>query len=611
MALRPLIPREILFGNPERMNVRLSPDGSKIGYIAPHEGVLNVWVRSLEGGDDRPVTFDKHRGIHAFFWAFDGERLCYIQDKDGDENWHVYAVNIQSMEALDLTPFENVQAHIISVRPEHPDRILVGLNKEEPQLHDVYSVNIRTGECELQVENTGDILGWDADWHMQVRGASAQTGDGGTDLRLYHADSGEWETLLHAPFGEMIGAVAVTPDGDGFYIMSTLESNTMRILTLDFSTKEQRVIAERPDVDVDGSAVIHPTRHHLQAVSFTRARQEWMYLDPEFEASFKEAARLHHGDADLVSRDIEDRVWIVAFSSDTDPVRYYIFNRQSGEARYLFSQNSRLEEAPLTPMQPVDIATRDGLTMVCYLSLPPGVEPKNLPLVLNVHGGPWARDEWGLNSEVQWLANRGYAVLQVNYRGSTGFGKDFVNASNKEWGGKMHEDLIDAVNWAIEKGYADPEKVAIFGWSYGGYAALVGMTFTPEVFAAGVAGVGISNLISWYHTIPPYWEPYREQLNLRVGNADTEEEFMRSRSPLFRVDQIRNPLLIAQGANDPRVPRAEADQMVEALRARGIAVEYLLFEDEGHGFARPENRLTFYASAENFLSRVLGGRVEA
>lgn len=611
MALPPLISREVLFGNPERINVRLSPDGGKIGYIAPFEGVLNVWVRSRAGGDDRPVTFDKQRGIRAFFWAYDGRRLCYVQDKGGDENWHVYAVDIESMDVLDLTPYENVQSHIVSVRPEHPEHILVALNVQDPHLHDIYRINIQTGQSELEVENPGDVMGWDADWEMRVRGASAQTEDGGTDLRRYHPDSGEWETLLHAPFGEMLGALAVTPDGGGFYIMSTLDSNTMRILTLDFDSRRQTVVAGRPDVDADGSVVIHPARHHLQAVSFTRMRQEWTFLDSEFEESFNAARKLDHGDMDLVSRDLDDRVWIVAFSSDTDPVKYYLYEPASGAGSYLFSQNSRLEEAPLAPMQPIEIPTRDGLTMVCYLTLPLGVPHTALPLVLNVHGGPWARDEWGLSPEVQWLANRGYAVLQVNYRGSTGFGKDFVNASNREWGAKMHDDLIDAVNWAVQKGYADPKKIAIFGWSYGGYAALVGLTFTPEVFAAGVAGVGISNLVSWYHTIPPYWEPFREQLNLRVGNADTEEEFMRSRSPLFKVDQIVRPLMIAQGANDPRVPRAEADQMVEALRSRGVDVEYLLFEDEGHGFVRPENRLTFYAAAESFLANVLGGRVES
>lgn len=611
MPQPPLIPREVLFGNPERMSVRLSPDGDSIAYIAPLDGVLNVWVRSREGGDDRPVTRDTHRGIRHYFWAYDGEHICTVQDRDGDENWHVYAVSLKTGAVRDLTPFEGVHAQPLAAEPEHPNEILIGLNKENPQLHDVYRVRIDTGEMELTVPNPGDMLGYDADWHLNIRAGTAQAADGGTDLRRYHPETGEWETLIHAPFGEEVYAFGVTPDLGGLYIASSLDTNTSRVLKLDFETGEQTPLAGREDVDFDGDRIVHPTRRHLQAVSFTKARQEWTFLDPEFEQRFCAAARIHAGEMDVVSRDLSDRWWILAFSSDVDPVKYFLWDCQSGAGSYLFSQNSALEEAHLAPMRPVEITARDGLGMVCYLTLPEGRQPKNLPLVLNVHGGPWARDEWGLDPEAQWLANRGYAVLQVNYRGSTGFGKQFVNAANREWGARMHDDLIDAVNRMVEDGIADPEKVAIFGWSYGGYAALVGMTFTPDVFAAGVAGVGISNLVSWYHSIPPYWEPMREQINLRVGNADTEEQFMLSRSPLFRVDQIRRPLMIAQGANDPRVPRAEADQMVEALRSRGISVEYLLFEDEGHGFARPENRLSFYAAAEGFLAGVLGGRVEA
>jgi len=609
MALPPIIPLEVLFGNPDRLNVRLSPDGATIGYIAPDEGVLNVWIRSLAGGDDRPVTHDRHRGIREFFWAYDGKHLLYLQDQDGDENWHVYAADLKTGEVRDLTPFENVQAHPLAVEPERPGEIMVALNREDPHLHDVNRVRLDTGECELVAKNPGDIVGWDVDWHLNVRGGTAQREDGGTEIRLL--EGGEWRTLLSAPFGESIGALGLTPDERGLYVVSSLGSDTQRLLTIDLETGEQSVVASRPDVDYDGGAVVHPTKHHVQAVPFTRARREWQFLDPDFARDFTAAQSLAHGEAELVSRDREDRLWIVAFSSDTDPVKYYLFDRAQGQGQYLFSQNRALEDAELAPMQPVEITARDGLTLVCYLTLPKGVEPVRLPLVLNVHGGPWHRDYWGLDPEAQWLANRGYACLQVNFRGSTGFGKAFVNAGNREWGGKMHDDLIDAVNWAVAQGIADPERIGIFGWSYGGYAAMVGMTFTPEVFAVGVAGVGISNLVSWYRSIPPYWEPLRAQLDLRVGSAETEEEFLKSRSPLFHVHNIRNPLMIAQGANDPRVPRAEADQMVEAMKSRGIPVKYLLFEDEGHGFARPENRLTFYREAERFLAGVLGGRTES
>ncbi len=610
MPLPPIVPREVLFGNPERMSVRLSPDGCKIGYIAPLDGVLNVWVRSVDSDDDHPVTHDAHRGIRFFLWAYDDKHLIYLQDKDGDENWHVYAVNLENQQVCDLTPYDGIQAQPLSLEPEIPDFMLIALNKEDPHLHDVYKVNINTGLGELIVKNPGDVIGWDTDWHLQIRGASAQREDGGTDLRIYNPENETWTNLLSAPFGETVYVFGITPDERNVYVSSTLDSNTSRVLAVDMTTGKQKTLAERTDVDFDGDHVIHPTRHHLEAVSFTKARQEWMFLDKEFESSFKEAAKLDNGEVNVISRDLSDQLWIIAFASDVAPVKYYLFDRKTGDGRYLFSQNTKLENVTLAPMKPVEIPTRDGLAMICYLSLPVGMEPRGLPMVLNVHGGPWARDTWGLRPEPQWLANRGYAVLQVNYRGSTGFGKAFVNAANKEWGGKMHDDLVDAVNWAVTQGIADPQKIGILGWSYGGYATFVGMTFTPDVFAVGVAGVGISNLISWYFTLPPYWEPFREQINLRVGNANTEEEFMRSRSPLFKVDQIKNPLMIAQGANDPRVPQAESDQIVEALRASGREVEYLLFDDEGHGFARPENRLTFYAAAEKFLAKVLGGRTE-
>lgn len=610
MALPPLIPREALFGNPDRLCVRISPDGRQLGCIAPLNGVLNVWVRPVEGGGARAVTNDTHRGIREFSWAYDGRSLLYVQDRDGDENWHVYTVDLETGQARDLTPYEGVMAAALHLSPAHPDTALVALNRDNPQLHDLYHVQISTGATELAVRNPGNVIGWDVDWDLRVIGALAQLPDGGTAQLGYNPESGEWSTLLTAPFGESIWALGVTPDHGALYMSSSLGNNTSRVLLLSLADGRQTPLAWRDGVDFDGGFIVHPTCHHLQAVSFTRAHKEWKFLDETLKADFEKAAKLAPGEPDLISRDLEDRRWIMAFTSDVHPVSYYFFNRETGQGEFLFTQNTALQDAQLAHMQAVEIKSRDGLTLVCYLTLPEGVPPENLPLVLNVHGGPWYRDHWGLNSEAQWLANRGYAVLQVNYRGSTGFGKGFVNASNREWGGKMHDDLIDAVNWAIGEGIADPDRVAIFGWSYGGYAALVGMTFTPDVFAVGVAGVGISNLVSWYHTIPPYWEPFREQLKLRVGDGDTEEEFLRSRSPLFRVDQIRNPLMIAQGANDPRVPRAEADQMVEALRKRGVDVKYLLFEDEGHGFARPENRLTFYTAAEGFLAEVLGGRAQ-
>jgi dipeptidyl aminopeptidase/acylaminoacyl peptidase len=610
--LPPLIPRETLFGNPEKASPQISPDGKYLAYLAPKDGVLNVWVRTIGKTDDRVVTDDKKRGIRAYFWAEDNLNLLYIQDKDGDENWHLYAVDFKAATPTtrDLTAYAGVQARVIATDSNFPNEILVGLNIRDKRFHDVYRINLPTGASILEIENPGDVVGWMTDPKFQLRGAYASTPDGGFVLRIRDDAKSEWKPfVMWGPDDNASGPRGFTPDGNGLYLVDSRDANALRLVEIDIASGKQKVLAEDPQYDV-GGVIIHPKKHHVQAVAFTKERTNWQVLDKSIEADYQAIRKIHDGDFFLINRDDADKTWLVGFTSDHGPVPYYAYDRATKKATFLFTNRPTLEKYKLASMQPISFTSRDGLAIHGYLTLPVGVEPKNLPMVLNVHGGPWGRDGWGLNSEAQWCANRGYACLQVNFRGSAGYGKKFLNAGNREWGAKMHDDLIDAVNWAIKQGYADPKRVAIYGGSYGGYAALAGAAFTPEVFACAVDIVGPSNIVTLIKSIPPYWAPLRKMFDVRVGNVDTEEEFLKSRSPLFKADQIKIPMLIAQGANDPRVKQAESEQIVEALRKAGKPVEYMLFPDEGHGFARPENRLKFYGAAEAFLAKYLGGRAE-
>lgn len=609
-TLPPLIPREILFGNPERSSPQLSPDGKYLAYIAPDEkNVLQVWLRTVGQQDDRQLTEDKKRGIRIYFWTFDGEQLIYLQDSDGDENWHLYSVNINSNTVRDLTPFQGIQAQPVALEPNFPDQILVGLNLKDPSSHDVYRIDLKNGAVDFDTENPGNIVVWTPDEQFQVRAAIATTPDGGYDLLYRESIDLDWEILRHWGSDDEGNAVSFSADGQTLYIIGTHNANTQRLIALNLATGQETVVAEDPEYDVDG-VFIHPVSRIIEAVSFYKDKQEWQILDSRIAADFEAISTVRQGEFGISSRDLADKNWLVAYVTDNGPVYYYTYNRESKTSTLLFTNQPKLEKLPLASMQPISYTARDGLTIHGYLTTPVEIPAKNLPTVLLVHGGPWVRDSWGYEPEVQWLANRGYAVLQVNFRGSTGYGKAFLNAGNREWGAKMHSDLVDAVNWLVEQGIADPQKVAIMGGSYGGYATLVGLTFTPEVFAAGVDIVGPSNLITLMQSIPPYWAPMKAMFAHRLGDLETEEDFLKSRSPLFLANQIEKPLLIGQGANDPRVKQAESEQIVEAMSKAGKPVEYILYPDEGHGFARPENRLHFYAKVEEFLAKYLGGRFE-
>ncbi|BBD65019.1 peptidase S9 prolyl oligopeptidase [Nostoc commune NIES-4072] len=608
-SLPPLIPREILFGNPEKTSPQLSPDGKYLAYIAPDEkNVLQVWLRTIGQEDDQILTADKKRGIRIFFWTYNADQLIYMQDSDGDENFHLHLVNIHSKIVRDLTPFQGVKAELVELEPKFPDQMLVALNLNNPQKFDVYRINLKNGAVEFDTDNPGNIISWTSDADFQIRAATASAPDGGYDLLLQKPDK-QWEILRHWGSEEEGNSVSFSADGKTLYIQGNHDANAKRLLAVDLDTRQETVIAEDQQYDVVG-IIIQPLTRVVQAVSFYKDKQEWQVIDQSIAADFEEIAKVRPGEFSIISRDLEDKTWLVAYRTDDGPVYYYAYSRESKTNTFLFSNQPKLETLQLASMQPISYEARDGLTIHSYLTTPVGIPTQNLPTVLLVHGGPWARDTWGFSPTTQWLANRGYAVLQVNFRGSTGYGKAFLNAGNREWAAKMHDDLIDSVNWLIEKGISDPQKIAIMGGSYGGYATLVGLTFTPEIFAAGVDIVGPSNLITLIETIPPYWEPLKAMLYHRIGNLETEEEFLKSRSPLFFADRIQKPLLIGQGANDPRVKQSESDQIVNAMQQAGLPVQYALYTDEGHGFARPENRLHFFAIAEEFLAKYLGGRFE-
>ena len=607
----PLIPRTILFGNPVKTSPRISPDGTRMAYLAPVNNVLNVWVGTVGKQDYQPVTNDTVRGIRSYFWAQDNRHILYIQDVGGNENWRLYATNLETRETRDLTPFADVQAQVVHRDKHFPDELLIALNKENPQLHDVYHLHLSSGELRLVAKNPGNVVAWYADVSFKVRGALAMTPEASRILLIRDSEDADWRSILTWNPDDADNSFPLTfsRDGQSFYMVDARDANAGRLVKLELATGAITVIAEDPQYDVS-DVLIHPDTYEMQAVAFTRDRTEWIVLDETISADFAAISQLHRGDFGVTSRDDADSAWIVAFTLDNGPVPFYAYDRASRQATFLFDNQPALNDYTLATIEPVSFTARDGLVVHGYLTLPPGKEARNLPLVLDVHGGPWARDGWGYAPEAQWFANRGYACLQVNYRGSTGYGKQFLNAGNREWAGKMHDDLIDGVRWAIERGIADAKRVAIYGGSYGGYAALVGATFTPDVFCCAVDIVGPSNIVTLIKTIPPYWAPLIGTFHRRVGNPDTEPEFLQSRSPLFKVDQIKIPMLIAQGANDPRVKQAEAEQVVAAMQNKGIDYEYMLFPDEGHGFARPENRLKFYAAAERFLAKHLGGRYE-
>ncbi len=619
----PLIPRQVLFGNPDKASVQISPDGKHISFLAPVNGVLNVWVApSNNVSAAKPITKDTHRGIRRYFWAFTNQHVLYLQDKGGDENWHIYSTDLLTNKIVDLTPFDGIQARVVQLSWHYPNEILIGINNRDPQFHDIYKINIATGTNEMVYKNEDGFVGFLSDDDMNLYFGTKMLPDGSSKI-FYNTDQTSnhgWEAFTDVPAEDVLttSLIGLNKKKTHVYMLDSRNGNTASLRLQGLTDPRSVPMASDPQADIAG-VLIHPTMKQVQAVFSTFERRHWHVIDRTIKADFNYLASLSTGEFNVVSRTLRDKRWIVAVVKDDGPVQYYFYSRNLKKAKLLFTSREELERVELAKMIPVTITSRDGLDLVSYYTLPTwmdkdgdGKPTKPLPMVLFVHGGPWSRDNWGFNPYHQWLANRGYAVLSVNYRGSTGFGKKFINAGNFEWAGKMHDDLLDAVDWAVDRGIADRSKVAIMGGSYGGYATLVGLTFTPDVFACGVDIVGPSNLQTLFGSIPPYWKPIKSLFTKRVGDDETVEgrKLLAERSPITFVDRIKKSLLIGQGANDPRVKQAEADQIVDAMKAKHIPVTYVLFPDEGHGFARPENRMSFNAVAEAFLSDHLGGRFE-
>ena len=616
----PLIERTKLFGNPVKANGSISPDGKWLSWTAPRDGVLNVWVAPVASPQSaKPLTDERQRPVRSYFWSPDSRQILFIQDKGGDENFLLYGVDVATGKQTSLTPFQKTRVEVVGISKKHKDRILVGLNNRDPKWHDVYSLDLATGKLALVQRNDG-YGGFIADEDLKLRIATKEKPDGGTDFfRIANgvieakpfASVGLEDSLTTSPAG-------FTADGKTLYWIDSRNRNTAALVAQDVATGQTKVLAENRKADV-GSVLTNPKTLRAEAYQAEYLKPQWTALDPSIGTALDWLqAKLKASPVVQARTDADDK-WIVSADPVVEPASVYLFDRKAQTLTKLYTGRPDLVGAPLVPMWPVEIKSRDGLTLPSYLTLPANADLNHdgradapVPMVLFVHGGPWARDGYGYSSYAQWLANRGYAVLQVNYRSSTGFGKNFITAGNLQWGKKMHDDLIDSVDWAVANGVTTPDKVAIMGGSYGGYATLAGVTMTPDKFRCGVDIVGPSNLFTLLQTIPPYWESGKQQFYQRMGNPTTEagRALLKAASPLTYADQIKRPLLIGQGANDPRVNKRESDQIVAAMQAKNIPVTYVLFPDEGHGFARPANTIAFNAVAENFLQPCLGGRAE-
>jgi dipeptidyl aminopeptidase/acylaminoacyl peptidase len=613
-----VIPRSALFGNPEKTQARVSPDGKYISFIAPKDGVLNVWVgpRS-DPSAAKAVTSDTKRGIRQHFWAYDNKHVLYIQDEGGDENWHLYATDVVAGTTKDLTPYKGIQAQVAGLTWKKPGSVAVGLNDRVAEYHDLWEVNLATGKRVLIEQNSQEFAGYDLDLDLKPKLALKTLSEGG---EIFRKSAGKWVSLLKFGQEDTLTTATIGIEGSGTtaLMQSSVGRDKSALVRVDLATGKTTVLGASEQADVE-TVWTDPRTHAPQAYTVNYLKPEITVLNPAVKKDVDLLSKELGDGFTITNRSLDDNLWTVAADDALAPASSYLYDRKAGKVTKLFDQRPALAKAPLVPMQSIEIKARDGLTLVSYLSLPPGsdangdgVPESPVPLVLNVHGGPWGRDTYGFDNEHQWLANRGYAVLAVNFRASTGFGKSFVNAGNKEWAGKMHDDLLDAVDWAVARKITSKDKVAIYGGSYGGYATLVGLTFTPDTFACGVDIVGPSNLNTLLASIPAYWKSFYEELASRIGDPRTEDgkKLLVERSPISRTEAIKKPLLIGQGANDPRVKQAESDQIVNSMKAKNLPVTYVLYPDEGHGFARPMNRTSFYAVAEGFLAQCLGGRYE-
>ena len=601
----PLIPMQDFFRNPEKSSFKISPNGEHIAYMKPWKARMNVFVMDMNTKKEVRLTSSQERGVYWFAWL-NNNRIGYIKDEGGNENMHFYAVNIDMSNEIDLTPFENVQARIIDDLEDDPNHIIMGLNKRNPQIHDPYRINVNDGKMDMIAENPGNISEWMTDHDGKLR--IAITSDGVNTSLLYRdKESDGFKTILTTDFKVSVAPLFFTFDNKNLYVASNRGRDKTAIFEFDLNkSKEGRLIFEHDEVDVSG-LMYSRKRKVLTGVSYTVAKNEIVFFDTLRESlQQKLEEKLPGYEVGITSFSEDETKAVVVTYSDKSRGTYYYYDLDKNKLIELGQVSPWLNEEDMSEMKPVHYKSRDGLIINGYLSLPKGTNGKNLPVVVNPHGGPWHRDSWGYNSEVQFLTNRGFAVFQMNFRGSTGYGRDFWEKSFKQWGKSMQDDISDGVNWLIDEGIADPDRIAIYGASYGGYATLAGLAFTPDLYACGVDYVGVSSLFTFMESMPPYWELYRSMMYEMVGHPEEDKELLASASPLLHIDKIKAPLFIAQGANDPRVVKAESDQIVEALKNAGIDVPYMVKDDEGHGFYNEENQFDFYTEMEKFLTKYIG-----
>ncbi|NWF48944.1 MAG: S9 family peptidase [Ignavibacteriaceae bacterium] len=604
----PIIPMKDFFRNADKRSYQISPNGNYLSWMQPWNSRMNVFVQKIGDEKAAQVTFATERDIAGYFWK-GSERIIYIQDSKGDENFRLYAVDTDGANQKDLTPFEKVRVIVLDQLEDNPTEMLIEMNKNNPRVFDVYRINVFTGEMQLIAQNPGNITGWMTDHDGKLRVAT--TTDGVNTSILYRdSEQDEFKTLITTSFKETLAPLFFTFDNKNLYMLSNIGRDKIAAVEYDIANnKELRIVYENDDYDLSGLNFSRK-RNVLTFATYIDWKQQYYFFDDLSKEIFDDLTKkLPDYQLALTGSNKEEDKILVRTYSDRSLGSYFLYDIARKDLKKLVDVSPWLNEEHMADQKPVTFISRDGLTIHGYLTLPKGVDAIKLPVIVNPHGGPWARDSWGFNPEVQFLANRGYAVLQLNFRGSTGYGKQFWMRGFKQWGQKMQDDITDGVNWLIKEGIADPKRVAIYGGSYGGYATLAGLTFTPEIYAAGVDYVGVSNIFSWMNAIPPYWEPYREMIYEMVGHPQKDSLLLYQASPLFHVDKIKAPLLIAQGSNDPRVPKPESDQIVEALKNRGIDVPYIVKENEGHGFRNEENRFDFYGAMEQFFFKYLGGRI--